>query len=509
MKKFLLWWRTRPWGIRYGIQTASVIAAFYGFENTRAHFAWKMHQHSGVGHVLKPELPESWNDPDPDSTFEDSLFLLGVTMDASSPRSLVLEELPGFSLNHGSCLTRDGGISSEEFPFENCFPESSPAFSRKQAATRILALTDRWTMELKSFEEAAEIPPGPPILPATPSLDSLLESFGRELRVSQFVGYIQVVTLRARAHLALGDPETALREVITLLQFSRNIAHRGSLSGATLAIAMSLRVREVVWLGLKNRSWDRDQLRRLALELDSIDHAAWMRWAFRAEGERFLPLLMQFDSNPVQRFRLSREWEFQSLTPRFAVSYLPKSLEKIPSIFLATATAAMPQGWVRQNAIHYCQGLDYMVLIVSNDDPNQREKLGERLTRHLETPVSPYTFLTETLLLGMGAYSSSVSRTEVHARLMRIAVGLEIHRIDRGRYPQNLSSLAGTFHKRTLIDPFSGKPFRYRVNPDGQILLYSLGTNQFDDGGVANLKGGDLDIVWRYTRQPIPTNLKQ
>ena len=46
---------------------------------------------------------------------------------------------------------------------------------------------------------------------------------------------------------------------------------------------------------------------------------------------------------------------------------------------------------------------------------------------------------------------------------------------------------------RDSIDPFSGRPFIYRPKGDG-FLIYSLGRNRRDDGGVGgrNLTEGDL-----------------
>ncbi len=50
------------------------------------------------------------------------------------------------------------------------------------------------------------------------------------------------------------------------------------------------------------------------------------------------------------------------------------------------------------------------------------------------------------------------------------------------------------------VDPFTGKSFVYRREGDG-FIVYSLGVNRTDDGGVEDEKDRDKgDIVWRIER---------
>jgi len=44
-------------------------------------------------------------------------------------------------------------------------------------------------------------------------------------------------------------------------------------------------------------------------------------------------------------------------------------------------------------------------------------------------------------------------------------------------------------------DPFSGKPFCYRMEGQG-FTLYSVGEDGRDDGGKPSVKRGPRDIVW-------------
>jgi hypothetical protein len=55
---------------------------------------------------------------------------------------------------------------------------------------------------------------------------------------------------------------------------------------------------------------------------------------------------------------------------------------------------------------------------------------------------------------------------------------------DHGRYPREIGELVPAYLPRVPVDPFSGKPIIYRQTADG-YLVYSVGPNGIDDGGVS------------------------
>lgn len=72
-----------------------------------------------------------------------------------------------------------------------------------------------------------------------------------------------------------------------------------------------------------------------------------------------------------------------------------------------------------------------------------------------------------------------------------VMVALERFRLAKGKYPENLAELSPTYLKVVPADPGSGQPLVYRqINPpDAQgrgYLLYSVGADGKDDGGVLN-----------------------
>jgi hypothetical protein len=66
----------------------------------------------------------------------------------------------------------------------------------------------------------------------------------------------------------------------------------------------------------------------------------------------------------------------------------------------------------------------------------------------------------------------------------RIACALERYRLVHGAYPAALVNLAPDFISEVPHDVVNGEPYRYRVRPDGTFLLYSVGWDQKDEGGL-------------------------
>ena len=64
-------------------------------------------------------------------------------------------------------------------------------------------------------------------------------------------------------------------------------------------------------------------------------------------------------------------------------------------------------------------------------------------------------------------------------KVLAAALAAESYRIENGKWPDALSVL----EREELLDPFTGKPLKYK-RKDGDCIIYSVGMNQRDDGGV-------------------------
>ena len=85
-----------------------------------------------------------------------------------------------------------------------------------------------------------------------------------------------------------------------------------------------------------------------------------------------------------------------------------------------------------------------------------------------------------------------------------MACALERYRLAHGQFPESLGALVPEILSQLPHDVLNGQPFKYRRTADGQYLLYSVGWNETDEGGVLGLtqsgEGIDQktgDWVWR------------
>lgn len=98
---------------------------------------------------------------------------------------------------------------------------------------------------------------------------------------------------------------------------------------------------------------------------------------------------------------------------------------------------------------------------------------------------------------GFSAAIRTERQSDAQASLEPTALALERYRLDRGQYPPLLQSLVPDYIEALPPDMFSNKSLRYRRDGAG-YMLYSVGTNLVDDGGIHDFSDGDivLRVPW-------------
>jgi len=85
-------------------------------------------------------------------------------------------------------------------------------------------------------------------------------------------------------------------------------------------------------------------------------------------------------------------------------------------------------------------------------------------------------------------------------RLGQVAVALRLYRHEHGRYPEALEELVPKYLPSLPVDPFDGKPLRYKRLAKG-FKIWSVGMDMKDDGGVWGKPRGEKgDIVWEAVK---------
>jgi hypothetical protein len=129
----------------------------------------------------------------------------------------------------------------------------------------------------------------------------------------------------------------------------------------------------------------------------------------------------------------------------------------------------------------------------------------------IEQTVHQKPLVIRLILPGGFRIEQSYWRSQAQLRTAIVALAVERFRRELGRWPKSIAELVPGKLKQIYIDPYDGKPLRYRRNKDG-VVIYSVGPDKVDDGGTLNRSntgtpGPDIGIqLWDpdKRRQPAP-----
>jgi hypothetical protein len=93
-----------------------------------------------------------------------------------------------------------------------------------------------------------------------------------------------------------------------------------------------------------------------------------------------------------------------------------------------------------------------------------------------------YAIASKMMIGGAEAAFMKTAKAEAIALASRTGLACRLYKSRTGRYPDGLEELVPDLLTEVPIDPFTGKPFVYRREGEG-FIVYSLGSNQKDDGG--------------------------
>ena len=95
-----------------------------------------------------------------------------------------------------------------------------------------------------------------------------------------------------------------------------------------------------------------------------------------------------------------------------------------------------------------------------------------------------------------------------YERLVLVRLAFRLYEAKIGKRPEQLQDLVDKkmLEREIIIDPLIIKPFIYRIGPDGNPLIYSLGRDMNDDGGVPrDWKAESGDIILLPLKNSIST----
>jgi hypothetical protein len=180
----------------------------------------------------------------------------------------------------------------------------------------------------------------------------------------------------------------------------------------------------------------------------------------------------------------------------------------------------IPSGWFYQNELRSSKFILEKFMPIGDV---RQQTISPTLVKEADQSLrairlSPYSILCKMFIPGLVNSPRKFALAQATVNLARTACALERRRLAQGKYPQTLDVLAPQFIAKVPHDPIGGQPLHYRPTDDGQFILYSVGWNEEDDGGVvSSTKGVSVDVdkpgsvdvdsgdwVWRYPDLPKP-----
>ena len=299
-------------------------------------------------------------------------------------------------------------------------------------------------------------------------------------------GISQLVRLRALARLQAGQKPEALEDARLNLRLAESIGGEAFLISQLVRMSMLQIAMQPIWEGCARHQWTEEQLAALQSALADIrlleDYGRTIR------GER------AFSNAVLDQLR----------TGRLRYSDVAGDGDGTGP---AGAARLLPSGWFYQNQLTINRLYQERMLPLVN--AAQHRVFVQQTRDAQDVPelkkISLYNIFARLLFPAVAKTAAKFANGQTTLDLATVACALERHRLATGQYPEQLDPLVPRFIAKIPTDIINGELLKYRREPDGTFVLYSVGWNETDEGGEAGVtKSGAAvdpnkgDWVWRY-----------
>jgi hypothetical protein len=307
--------------------------------------------------------------------------------------------------------------------------------------------------------------------------------------------------LRAIAELQNGESEKAFDDVKLSLRLMDSIHSEPFIISQLVRFAVFQITLQPIYEGLAEHKWSDAQLAALDSELSKLDFPADYEFSVRGERASAGKIL---DWMEQKRSRFWLLFDMVDSDTRNTMNHLDVAM----MIYL------MPKGWYYQNELVLAQMDQQWNLPMVNDS---QQIVAPQMTRDSAAAVNtmrptPFNFFARLALPSLGNYAQKTAYGQNAVNMAHVAIALERDRIAHGEFPESLDALSPQFIEKIPHDIINGQPLHYRRTSDGQFVLYSVGWNETDDGGIVVFKNGSAprdewkagidmnkgDWVWQY-----------
>jgi hypothetical protein len=292
--------------------------------------------------------------------------------------------------------------------------------------------------------------------------------------------------VRTAAHLELGRTNEAFDDVKIALALTESIKSDPLLLTHVVRVAMITFTVQAIREGLARDRWSNEQL--LYFQDGFAKMNLFPEYQRCMRGERGFSL---------EAVEMTRE---RHLGPEFWVG--PGSA--VPPWAKRPVLRFAPRGWFFQNELGILKfHQEYSLAAVDEDARRVNHAHLADAERALTNSSGPYNVLVQMLVPAVSSALSKSARGQTTLAEASIACALERYRHAHKQYPEKLDQLSSQFLNQIPHDVIDGNPMRYRRESERSYVLYSVGWNGIDDGGIVAAKGkskDEGDWVWRQPR---------
>ncbi|HWC58777.1 MAG TPA: hypothetical protein VHC44_03715 [Verrucomicrobiae bacterium] len=460
--------RTRPWMSwvlrRWFFCTAvlvTVIALFYAEENWRGQRAWEQRnrelQAKGIvldwDKFIPPAVPDDQN-----------VFKAPKMQEWFVTRTEVTNGLRRISSNELTSLLQS--------------PTNFPVWGEKRTidteteARAYLNWSDQLQPQFNLIHEALK-------RPYSQMEGSYSQPF--EIPIPNFIvirSLARVLAQRSHCYLILREPDQAVAELAFMHDLSHFLDAKPTGQPMTLVAAMiNVAVvgvhAEAAGKGLQAHAWQQAQLLELQRQFSDV--------------HTMIPVAAAFHAEPAASTHAMQTISMKEISNAFGSE--------------ANLFRVAPRGWILQNIANEApfffapaDAFDIERNIVS---PRIYKDYAKRLET-FRSHRSLFNILAALMIPNFSKAVQTTARNQNAANLAVVACGLERYRLAKGSYPASLDMLEANFVTKLPHDIINGGPLQYHRDGDSYVL-YSIGWNEKDDGGVADPQNSDNgDWVWNY-----------
>jgi hypothetical protein len=482
-----------------------VVAGFYAEEDWRGWYAWKQYKDEAVARGLSLDYASYIPKPVPDEENFAATLYLGTFMHGGP--GVLAKDLYSLANDHVSEY-----VPKTEKGLRHL--TDLVAWQQAAAALEVGELTNNQRFGTNKTDLESRAAAAPAVLEGLKPNAEMFTQLRKESsrKYSRFpVNYnlekpwltllphlspvnqtCQRLELQACAELALGQSNEALADMKLMLAMADSIKTEPILISFLVRMACVQTTIQPVWEGLAEHAWSEAQLEALQTRYLSYDFVSEMDRALKAERAYGNLFCDQF-----------RKQGYGALSDDSMASQPSSGVN-----FLRGAGKVVPSGWFDLEELNFNRTFDDMIRgaldpVGRQVSPRAVSEVGAFIGLPMPTPqqIAQHRLLASFLLPSLGRMPLKAAVNQVVVDQAALACALESCRLANGQYPETLNALVPQFMAHLPNDVITGQPYKYRRTADGHFVLYSVGWNAKDDGGVPGQTLFDQtkgDWVWEY-----------